>query len=92
MTERVGLLFLAYVLSRDEGFKGDMFIFPIKEFVDVVHSSLKSGNGEYKVYISRSSSEEPHWYIRRQGRKFDTLNNTTVVDVTNYYRNFQCLR
>ena len=91
MTERVGL-FLAYVLSGDEGFKGDMFIFPIKNFVDVVRSSLKSGNGEYKVYISRSSSEEPHWYIRRQGRKFDTLNNTTVVDVTNYYRNFQCLR
>jgi hypothetical protein len=25
MTERVGL-FLAYVLSRDEGFKGDMFM------------------------------------------------------------------
>jgi len=69
-----------------------MFIFPIQNFVDVVRSSLKSGDGEYKVYISRSSAEEPHWYIRRQGRKFDTLNDTTVVDVTNYYRNFQCLQ
>ena len=68
-----------------------MFIFPIKNFVDVVRSSLKSGNSEYKVYISCSSSEEPRWYIKRQGRKFD-INNTTVVDVTNYYRNFQCLR
>jgi hypothetical protein len=38
MTGRVGL-FLAYVLSRDEGFKGDMFIFPIKNFVDIARSS-----------------------------------------------------
>jgi hypothetical protein len=35
MSERDGL-FLAYVLSRDEGFKGDMLIFPIKNFVDIV--------------------------------------------------------
>jgi hypothetical protein len=92
MTERVGL-FLAYVLSRDEGFKGDMFIFPIKDFVKIVRSSHKSGNGKYKVYISRSSGDEPRWYIRRQERKFDILdNNKTVVDVTHHYRNFQCLR
>jgi hypothetical protein len=91
MTERVGL-FLAYVLAPDEGFKGDMFIFPIKNFVDIVRSSHKSGNGKYKVYISRSSGEAPRWYNRRQQRKFDTLNDETVVDVTDYYRNFQCLR
>jgi hypothetical protein len=30
MTERKGL-FVAYVLSPDDGFKGDMFIFPIKD-------------------------------------------------------------
>jgi hypothetical protein len=91
MSERDGL-FLAYVLSRDEGFKGDMLIFPIKNFVDIVRSSHKSDNGKYKVYISCSSDEAPHWYVRRQERKFHTLDDKTVVNVTEYYRNFQCLR
>jgi hypothetical protein len=91
MTKRVGL-FLAYVLSRDEGFKGDMLIFPINDFVEIVRSSVKSGNSEYKVYISCSPDDEPRWYVRRQGRKFDTLTAETVVNVTEYYRNFRCLR
>jgi hypothetical protein len=91
MTGRVGL-FLAYVLCRDEGFKGDMLIFPINDFVKIVRSSHKSGSGKYKVYISCTSGDEPRWYVRRQERKFDTLNDKTVVDVTDYYRNFQYLR
>jgi hypothetical protein len=91
MTERVGL-FLVYVLSRDEGFKGDMLIFPINDFVKIARSSHKSGNGKYKVYISQSLGDDPRWYVRRQDRKFDTLNDKTVVDVTHYYRNFQCLQ
>jgi hypothetical protein len=91
MAERVGL-FLAYVLSRDEDYKGDMLIFPIKNFVEIVKSSHISGNGKYKVYISPSLGDEPRWYIRRQDRKFGTLDKKTVVDVTEHYRNFQCLR
>jgi hypothetical protein len=91
MIERSGL-FVAYVLSADEGFKGDMFIFPVKDFADVVRSAHKAGNEKYKVYISRSLGDAPRWYNRRRQRKFDTLDGENVVDVTHHYRNFQCLR
>ena len=57
MTEQKGL-FLAYVLSPDGGFKGDMLIFPIADFAKIVRMTYKSGNGKYKVYISRKLGDE----------------------------------
>lgn len=83
-------LFLAYVLSPDDGFKGDMFVFPIEEFAGIVRRSDRLSNGNYRVYISRTRADPPRWYVRRLP-KFDELNNKTVVDVTPYYRNFQSL-
>jgi hypothetical protein len=35
LTER-GALYVAYVLSPDDGFKGDIFIFPVQIFTDIV--------------------------------------------------------
>lgn len=90
LTEQEGL-FLAYVLSPDDGFKGDMFIFPIREFVQIVRASDKLGNGNYRVYISRAADDSSQWYVRRLP-KFTTLTNETVINVTAYYRNFQCLQ
>jgi hypothetical protein len=83
-------LFLAYVLAPDDGFKSDMFIFPIADFAKIVRSSDRLGNGNYRVYISRTADESPRWYVRRLP-KFDALNSETVIDVTGYYRNFRCL-
>jgi hypothetical protein len=84
-------LFLAYVLSPDDGFKGDMFIFPIIEFADIVRRSDRLGNGNYRVYISRTlGGDEPRWYVRRLP-KFETLTKESVIDVTAHYRNFRCL-
>lgn len=33
-------LFLIYVLSLDDGYKGDIFIFPIKEFNEIINNAL----------------------------------------------------
>jgi hypothetical protein len=89
LTEQKGL-FLAYVLSPDDGFKGDMFIFPVIEFSKIIRLSDKLRNGKYRVYISRTSGDIPRWYVRRLP-KFDRLTNETVIDVTAHYRNFKCL-
>jgi hypothetical protein len=89
MTKHQGL-FLAYVLSPDRGFRGDMLVFPIEDFAKIVRMSDKLGNGNYRVYISRKLGDERRWFMRRQP-KFDVINDETTVDVTSYYRNFQCL-
>jgi hypothetical protein len=83
-------LFLAYVLSPDGGFKGDMFIFPIADFARIVRSSIQS-DPDYKVYISRKLGDENRWFVRRQGRQFKVIDGETTVEVTRYYRNFRCL-
>jgi hypothetical protein len=89
LTERSGL-FLTYVLAPDDGFKGDMFVFPIDTFADIVRRSDKLNNGSYRVYISRSQQDAKRWYVRRRAR-FGELNDETTIDVTAYYRNFACL-
>jgi len=89
MTKQKGL-FLAYVLSPDGGFKGDMLIFPIDDFAKIVRMSDKLRNGNYRVLISRKLGDEPHWFVRRQP-KFNVINDETAVDVTPHYRNFPCL-
>lgn len=90
LEDRKGL-YLAYVLSRDNRYLGDIFIFPITDFVAAVRQSVRSGEDRYKVYISKGHSDDNHWYVRRQGRKFETLDEPSVFDVSQYYRNFACL-
>jgi hypothetical protein len=89
LTEREGL-FLAYVLAPDDGFKGDMFVFPMKEFAELVRSADRLRNGDYRVYLSRPHGAPDSWYMRRVPR-FTELTKKTVHDVTKYYRNFACL-
>jgi hypothetical protein len=79
MTERVGL-FLAYVLSRDEGFKGDILIFPINDFVEIVRSSHKSGT------VNIRSIFRVHQVISRAGmlggRKKSSTPQTIKLSLT----------
>jgi hypothetical protein len=89
LTDRKGLFF-AYVLAPDDGFKGDMFVFPIESFADIVRRSDRLNNGSYRVYISRDHSSLGRWYVRRESR-FDVLTEATTIDVTSYYRNFGSL-
>ena len=47
LTEREGL-FLSYVLAPDDGFKGDMSVFPMKEFAELVRTADRLRNGDYR--------------------------------------------
>ena len=47
LSERDGL-FLAYVLAPDDGFKGDMFVFPMKEFIELVRTADRLRKGDYR--------------------------------------------
>jgi hypothetical protein len=89
MTDRPGLFF-AYVLAPDDGFKGDMFVFPIKKFADLIRNADRLGNGDYRVFISRSKADGTRWYLRRKSG-FAELNDKTVIEVTKHYRDFGCL-
>lgn len=85
-------LFLIYVLARDEGYSGDIFIFPIKDFSDILSKSIsgKSKKGEIrKLYISKKGDQ---WYARKNAittRK--SISDETCINVTKYRRNFDLL-
>ena len=61
-----------------------------RTFAEIVRRSDKLKNGSYRVYISRAHGENGHWYVRRKSR-FEALNDSTTIDVTDHYRNFACL-
>ena len=86
LTDQKGL-YLAYVLAPDDGFKGDMFIFPIDDFAALVRQSDRRSNGKYRVYFSRSVHDPKRWYLRRLPN-FTELSEASVIEVTPYYRNF----
>ena len=67
-----------------------MFIFQVNAFADIVRRSDRLRNGNYRLYISKSVSESPRWYVRRLS-SFEKLEPRTVIDVTEHYRNFSCL-
>lgn len=47
--------FVAYILARDVGYRGDIFIFPVRAFVDIIRCGIPS-KSQRKVYISRNFS------------------------------------
>jgi hypothetical protein len=84
-------LYLAYVLSRDDRYQGDIFIFPIQKFIYAVRQSVKTGEDRFKLYMSKGLCDKNRWYVRRQGRKFEQLDGLSVFDISEHYRNFACL-
>ncbi len=83
-------LFVSYVLAEDDGFKGDLFNFRVKHFVDCIRRSHRARKENYKVLISRSHDASPRWYMW-SGERFDDIHQAAVIDVTDSYRNFSVL-
>lgn len=85
-------LFLIYVLALDDGYQGDIFIFPIRTFNEIINQSIvtSSKKGELrKLYISRSDNK---WYARMHAiinKKI--ISEETCIDVSTYRRNFKLL-
>src|SRR5437868_4293964 len=81
--------FVAYVLAADIGYRGDIFIFPVQDFVRAIRCAIPS-KGERKVYLSRLIGQPERWVLRREGR-FGTIDEKTCLDVSRYRRNFGVL-
>ena len=81
--------YVAYVLATDEGYKGDIFIFPVRVF-DQIQKCGISSKGQRKIYISRLLSDPSRWVLRKVGR-FEAVTDDTCVDVSQYHRNFGLL-
>ncbi|RJP43643.1 hypothetical protein C4587_02795 [Candidatus Parcubacteria bacterium] len=82
-------LFIAYVLARREGYKGDIFIFSSEIFHKLINSSRTSNTKRgkrAKMYIAHCIHDDK-WYLWK-GWKFNEINNETTVDVSKYRRNF----
>jgi len=82
-------LFIAYILAGDEGYRGDIFIFAVADFVRVIGEAIPISDGRRKVYISRVRGTD-RWIVRRMNR-FTSLDEATAFDVTAYRRNFAAL-
>ncbi len=82
-------LYVAYVMSEDSGYRGDIFIFPARDFADVIHAAPTAG-GKRRVYISRCLADSKRWVLRRK-TSFADINSETCLDVSKYYRNFPVL-
>ena len=82
--------FIAYIFAHPSGYRGDIFIFPAKEFHRLINlariANTKKGK-QAKVYIAHSIHDD-HWYLWKKWN-FDTINEETTVDVTKYRRNFE---
>lgn len=82
-------LYVAYVMSRDSGYTGDMFIFPAAEFNNLIKQGIsrntKKGQ-QFMICIAHSKTDD-RWYLRKQSN-FVELNNSNTVDVTKYRRDF----
>ncbi len=83
-------LFVAYVMSPDEGYRGDIFIFPVGEFAALLNQAPAVSSGKRRVFISRCLGQPHTWVLRKQSR-FQQINQTTCVDVSAYWRNFDVL-
>lgn len=82
--------FIAYILARDIGYNRDIFIFPVRDFVEkIIRCAIPSKN-QRKVYISRLKGESERWVLRRMSR-FTSVTDTTCLDVSEYRRNFSIL-
>lgn len=81
--------FVVLVLAAETGYRGDIFIFPVKDFARVVQMGIPA-KGHRKVYISRVRDEPDRWVLRRKN-KFTEINGESVVDVSRYRRNFSLL-
>jgi hypothetical protein len=82
--------FIAYILARDIGYNRDIFIFPVRDFVEKVVRCAIPSKGQRKVYISRLKDSPEHWVVRRMNR-FTAITQDACVDVSKYRRNFSAL-
>jgi hypothetical protein len=83
-------LFIAYVLSEDDGYRGDIFLFPVRDFAALLREAPKVGGAQRHVYLSRCLDGK-RWVLRKTKTRVEALDESNCVDVTRYRRNFAVL-
>jgi hypothetical protein len=81
--------YIVLILAADAGYAGDIFIFPIRDFVRLIRLAIPSG-GKRKVIICRSRQDPSKWYLRRIYRVAKITSDSTA-DVSSFRRNFTVL-
>ncbi len=82
-------LYIAYVMSEDDEYRGDFFVFPVRDFASIIRAAPMAG-GKRRVYISRCKDDPKRWVLRRK-TSFDRITDETCLDVSMYRRNFAVL-
>jgi hypothetical protein len=85
-------LYLAYVLSEDDEYRGDFFIFPAREFASIIRAApmVSPSKPKRRVYVSRCVDDPGRWVLRRESR-FERVDETTCIDVSANRRAFDIL-
>lgn len=93
-------IFIIYVLADENGYHGDIFIFPIKDYNKILKKIIKTeinaeGKDEKdgrKLYISQGKDDK--WYIWKKINfaGIDKLTSNFVHDVQKYRRNFDLIK
>jgi hypothetical protein len=82
-------LWIAYVMSEEDRYRGDIFILPAQTLGSLIARAPIAGD-KRRVYISRTLDKPARWVLRRQNR-FDQVSADSCIDVTQYYRAFSSL-
>jgi hypothetical protein len=83
-------LVIAYVMAKDDEYNGDLFLFSVPEFGELIHAAPRSGD-RHKMYISHCRDGSNRWVMRLQDRRFDRVTEETCRDVSSYRRRFEVL-
>jgi len=82
-------LFIAYVMGHPDGYKGDIFIFPVKKFHELINSGIIRNTKKGKqacIYIAHSIKDNK-WYLWKK-LGFEKITPENAVDVSVFRRNF----
>ena len=89
--------FIAYVVTPEVGasgqihYEGDVFIFPVRAFVESIRCAPSTRRGGRRVLISRLRNDPSRWFLRRTNKQFDAVTEKTCIEVSQYRRNFGAL-
>ena len=88
-------LFIVYVLALPppDGYKGDLFVFPVKIFHKLINSGIavNSKKGPKRAVLFSRSLADGKWYLRTKNKFGQDDFEAATLPVQQYYRNFQLL-
>jgi hypothetical protein len=76
-------------MGHPDGYKGDIFIFPVNKFHELINSAIitntKKGK-QAKVFIAHSLQDNK-WYLWKKWG-FEKISPKNTIDVSSFRRNF----